>query len=223
MSSVRDEPAASLRVREAIDRGLLDGMHAMAQPLTILQSRIESAMLLEEDGGAAPELLDTMAGEVERLGALLHSLQQLVAARSWHEAASPVEPRVLLDPVLEEVATLFDRCGLPLDLDLEAALPPVLVAPGPMRQILLTVLLAAQSMADRGDQMNISVGAARDAVELRVQNRSGHARPHRASLSAPFRLSMAIAEVRTLGQQGDFLLETDPFDVRIRLPLAAVS
>jgi signal transduction histidine kinase len=213
-----NNPGALRRVNEAVDRGLRGAMHAMAQPLTVLQSRVEAALLLSETSELGVELLHTIAEEVDRLCALLHPLQFLVTARSHAEATAPTTLHQLLGSVFEDVRPLFDESGVTLSIDVQMGMPQVMIDAKCTRESLLMTLLAARSISSAGDAVEAGACLNDGAVEVRV-HASG---PRQAPLSAPFELNMALAEARTLGQQGEFSLTLHPYHVCIRLPLAAV-
>ena len=213
-----NNPGALRRVNEAVDRGLRGAMHAMAQPLTVLQSRVEAALLLRETSDSGVELLHTIAEEVDRLCALLHPLQFLVTARSQAEATAPTTLHQLLGSVFEDVRPLFEESGMTLSIDVQPGMPQVMIAAKCTRETLLMVLLAARSISSPGDVVEVGACLADGAVEVQVHTCG----PRQSSLSAPFELNMALAEARTLGQQGEFILTLHPFHVCMRLPLAAV-
>ncbi len=194
-------------------------MHAMAQPLTVLQSRVEAALLLSDTSEPAVELLHTIAEEVDRLCALLHPLQFLVTARDHAELTEPTSLDRLLGAVLEDVRPLFVESGLLLRSRVQPMLPKVMVAAGPTRETLLMILLAARSISSAGDTIEAAARLSEGVVEVGLSN-SG---PHQSALSALFELNMALAEARVLGQQGEFSLTLHPFNVCMRLPLAALS
>ena len=62
---------------------LREQLHTMAQPLTLLQTRLEAALMLREysDPAAALTLLSALSGDLERACENFHSLQ-LLASRT---------------------------------------------------------------------------------------------------------------------------------------------
>jgi hypothetical protein len=59
-------------------QSLCDGMHTLAQPLMLLQSRLEMARILQEDRDAA-RLSASLAVDVDRACASFHQLMELIA------------------------------------------------------------------------------------------------------------------------------------------------
>ncbi len=66
-------------------QSLCDGMHTLAQPLMLLQSRLEVARILQADHDAA-RLGAMLAGDVERACASFHNLMGLIARLGSSEA-----------------------------------------------------------------------------------------------------------------------------------------
>ena len=199
---------------EAVDAALMDGFHAMAQPLTILQSRIECQMLSRAQPEASPELFEALASEVERLCSLLRPLQQIVTARARCEPRRPTDAWRLLAPILEDFARLFANAAVALEIVPGARpLPFVYAAPDQLREIVTAMLSAAAAAATAGDQVSLRFGTSDRGVTIEVANRSPHPRP----ISALLQLGLALAGVRALGQGGELVLLHAPFHVRLLL------
>ena len=61
---------------------LRDGLHRLAQPLTLLQTRLEAALLFDENGNAAGQFLALLAADVERACQNFHAMQRMVGSYS---------------------------------------------------------------------------------------------------------------------------------------------
>ena len=209
------------RMRAAADRGLLEGLHAMAQPLTILQSRIESAGMFDDEQSDCPgeELLGSLAIEVERLCVILRPMRELVIAGRRREPASMIDAWKVIGPVLEDAALLLADAGASLVTDPAHAPPLAWIAPGVLREIVTSMVNAAAATASAGDLVHVSCEAVGNAWAISVANANPRPRPVPTTVG----LRLALAEVRALGQGGDFLFHASPFHARLFLSLIARS
>ena len=86
-------PSASQPLDSPQDAGFVEslrqGLHTLAQPLTLLQTRLEAALLSDEQ--AAEQLLALLAGDVERACQSFHAMQHLVGRYSDLRSASPAD------------------------------------------------------------------------------------------------------------------------------------
>ncbi len=224
MCSAPDSLAAPVeareRIRDAVDAALLEGFHAMAQPLTILQSRIESELLAAARSEAGTAFLVALAGEVERLCLLLRPLQQLLAARTANEPSRcAIDLWELLSPILGDFALFFANAAITFEIVPPArALPLVLAAPDTLREIAGAMLSSAAAVAAAEDWVQCRFEAFQDAVILSVSNRSSCARP----VPVLTEIHLALAGVRAFGQGAELVFSQAPFALRLLLPAAPV-
>lgn len=169
---------------------VLDGLHATAQPLTILRAGLGDANLELMSSVELRELITTSAIEVERLCALFHRLQDLVFTES-------AKPELLMTPILPLLAKAADRDiqlfqaeGMYLETALPGACPPVLINSARTLQALSQILLIVHSLSHSGDTIELSAHHL-PSQGVRVEIRNPDAQPARTR--AETRLSMALA------------------------------
>ena len=97
MRGTRDHGSSRAELYE----GLLTGMHAAAQPLTLLQSRLYLALARNASAGAEDPLLDAAASELETLCSLFRLLQQLL-----HLESAPA--KIAATPLADVAAALVE-------------------------------------------------------------------------------------------------------------------
>lgn len=194
---------------------MANGLHAMAQPLTILRSTMVACTLpgMTEDNHR--RYLDISVEQVERACGLFQSLQQLVLAHQIEAHCTQVDLMEWLAPVMEDQKALLDGSGVTIKVVKSDDLPFLLADKNRMLQALYAALQIAASFSSSGDIIELLVTRKDRFVELIVQNGRTHGR--RLNSSERLRLSLAEANIRS--QQGEFECTDDPFRVSMELPV----
>lgn len=205
--------------------GLHDGMHAMAQPLTLLRSYFH---LVQTDGGLRSQLLlDDAAAGVEQLCSLFQIMQELVHVQSAVAQMSPVPFCLVLASLLEDAEVVFAGTGLQLDLRegllsegrLVGEALRVKVDAKRTRQALISMLHVARQGVGRGSAVSCSLALAAGFVEVRLEREEALGRSSE-QLDEVARLQLALANAYMVSQQAVFRVERSPLRLSIGLPIA---
>lgn len=151
MNEMRGSGGADNDLRGPFYDALAEGLHAMAQPLTILQGCVLIAARPELAKIATPEILGDMAGEVERMCGLFRCLQDLVGANGEDGRRSEVE---VGDMVLSSVKTMRAQirgAGVSIEASGLEGLPAVWLDGARAKQGWTSLLEAALLAAAGGD------------------------------------------------------------------------
>jgi hypothetical protein len=169
---------------------VLDGLHATAQPLTILRAGLGDSNLDLMSAVELRDLISTSAIEVERLCTLFHRLQDLVFTESSKPELSLTPILPLLVSAADRDIQLFQAEGMYLQTALPDACPPVLINSARTLQALSQILLIVHSLSHSGDTIELSARY-EPSLGVRVEIRNPDAPSARTR--AETRLSMALA------------------------------
>lgn len=198
---------------ETLCTNLLSGMHAAAQPLTILRASLGKGRTDRMSIDEHRELAESSAREVERLCTLFSYMQQLVitASNKPHLCATQISP--LLAFVADGVDLLFQSAGMFLRSKVPDIGQPVLIDSARTQQALSSMLLIARSVSTAKDTIELIASPTSGGVQVVVRNLNSFG----GAMNAEAGLSMALAEANIRSQQGEFASTLEPFIVTIEL------
>ena len=195
---------------------LAQGMHAAAQPLTVLLASLSQGHTGRMNCDELRELAASSAVQVQRACALFSSLQQLIMTESMKPQLSPTPILPLLAYATDGVNLLFQKDGMVLSSVAPSSCLPVLINRALTLEALSRVLLVVHRLSSAQDVIEVIASSSVDAVAIVVRNLHLPV----AVLDAEASLSIAVAEANMRSQQGGLSLSLQPFTVRIELPLA---
>jgi hypothetical protein len=192
---------------------LARGLHAAAQPLTILMASLCKG---HTDGLNVDELRALTARsaiEVQRVCGLFSGLQELVIAENSTPELSATPIVSLLAEVVDGVRQMFENDGMSLCSSVNDACTPVLIDRARTYQALSSVLLVCHSLARAQDRIELVASPSCRGIEIEVRN----PRSSREACHPEANLGMALAEANIRSQRGEFWWGLQPFTVRIEL------
>jgi hypothetical protein len=210
------EPSPPSPALDVLCSNLSHGIHAAAQPLTILLASLSKA---HTDGMSTEELRELTASsseEVQRVCTLFSYLQELVVAESIRPKLTATAILPLLASLLERVQLLFHKQGIVLSSTMPETCPLVLINGPRTLRALSSVLLTVHALSSARDHVEMLGSTSTQGMQIVVRNLNLSI----ASTSAEARLSMAAAEANIRSQQAGFVFSQRPFHVLIDLPKA---
>jgi light-regulated signal transduction histidine kinase (bacteriophytochrome) len=190
-----------------------DGLHALAQPLSILRSSIELIML--SNGQDCGRYLDLSTRQIDRAGKLFSSLQSLTAAELEPARCNEFDFRAMAVAIVDEWKLQVEGTGI-------AVLAP---KPDQMQSVfgdaeradaaISALLETAAARSSPEGVVEVMVVRSEDFVEFSVRCTSAPIK----RLSAADRLNLAVAKGNILSQQGKVDFCESPFRASIALPL----
>jgi signal transduction histidine kinase len=192
-----------------------EGLHAMAQPLTILRSSVAASAAPEVDPLKQRRYLDLSNQQIERACNLFELLQDLVIASQIEAECGPIKLADLLPEVAKDQGIALQASGVELRMVTPSGLPTVMGDANRTRQALSTALKLAASVSATGDIVELLAFARGGYVELIVRNDRVHGKP----LNSSERLSLSVAQANMLSQQGEYEYAEDPFCTSMTLPI----
>ena len=212
--SVRAKSAAG--VSETLCSQLLQGMHAAAQPLTILLASLGTANTGRMSTAELRELSDSSAAQVQAVCTLFRYLQELLLAESTKAHLCPTSILPLLVHVVDGVELLFRKAGVSLSTSLPDSCQLVLIDRARTIQALTSVLLIVHALSSARDTVELILTSTPATVQIVIRNLHSPVQ----GINAEGSLSMALAETNMRSQQAGFSLSLQPFHVEIELQKA---
>jgi hypothetical protein len=209
-------PSVSSPASEMLWTTLAQGIHAAAQPLTVLQASLSKGHTDRMSCDELRELAASSAVEVQRVCTLFGCLQQLVMAESIKPQLSPMPILPLLAYAVDGVNLLFQHDGMALSLVVPDTCPPVLINQTRTLEALSRMLLVIHRLSGAQNRIDLIASSSPDAVQIVVRNL--HLSLSRIDAEAS--LSIAVAEANMRSQHAGLSLSLQPFTLRMDLPIA---
>jgi len=208
------ESFAQEAARPVFWSNLSRGIHAAAQPLTILRASLGKEQTDRMSLIELRELAASSAREVERVCIYFSFLQQFVISESVKPQLSPMPIEPLVAYATDGVKLLFVRDGMFLTSMVEDGCQPVLVNRARTLQALSSVLLVAHGVSQVQDTIEvIASSSSPHGVKIIVRNANSQIE----TINEEARLSMALAEANMRSQQSTLSWSLKPFGVQIEL------
>jgi hypothetical protein len=201
---------------EVLCSNLSHGIHAAAQPLTVLLASLSKAHTDGMSTGELRELTASSSEEVQRVCTLFNYLQELVVAESIKPKLSATAILPLLASAVERVQLLFHQQGIILSSTVSATCPLVLINGPRTLRALSSVLLTVHALSRARDHVEMIASTSTHGMQIVVRNLGLSL----ATTTAEARLSMAAAEANIRSQQAGFVFNQRPFHLQIDLPKA---
>ncbi len=238
-----DEAAATSPTPAHVEfyASLHEGMHALAQPITLLQSYF---YLAGTGGGVNPrsqQLSADAAAGADKLCKLFRLMQELVDVHSAaaNLALAPFTP--LLAWLADDAEIVFAGSGIRLDLQLisrpgqhshgqpgrcpaQPALALALMVNTDLkrtRRALRSMLHLARESSRPGSTIACSVDQGPGSVEIRLEPQDPLLGLSEDHFDDESRLHLALADANLLGQPGSFRMASQPFALLLQLPVAS--
>lgn len=181
-----------------------DGLHALAQPLSILRSAIE---IISLPGEASSRYMSVAAQQMDRTSKIFFSLQSLVASRMEPARCAAIDLAELVRPIVQDWTGSLEGFGIALDCEIPATPLMVMADRERTEETISALLEAASSSAARGDKVEFRMLASENEVECSIANtRQGAQR-----VNSVARLNLAVARRNMASQQGSLRFSEDPF------------
>ncbi len=193
---------------------IADGLHALAQPLSILRSAIELMALPSSAETDRRRYLEMSVRQIDRATRLFSGMQTLVAAELDPANCAQFDLWGQLTPLIEDREPALGELGISISAEKASLERPVFGDSERTAQAISVFLEIAASQSSSGDVIRLSAFQKDDFVEFNVHGPQSHPKP----MNSLDRLKLAAAKRNILSQHGRFNLCEDPFRVSIALP-----
>jgi hypothetical protein len=215
----RTASGESSSASEILCSNLAKGIHAAAQPLSVLLASLSKGHTDWMNSDELRELTASSAVEVQRVCTLFNCLQQLVIAESIKPQLSPTPILPLLGFAVEGLSLVFQQNGITLSSVVPDTCPLVLINRVRTLQALSRVLLVVHGLSGVQDVVELIASCSANAVQIVVRNLHLSV----AGINPEASLSLAVAEADMRSQQAGLSVSLQPFTVRFDLPRAPLA
>jgi len=206
--------AALLEEHEQFCTELADGLHALAQPLTILRSAIAMLALSKEDGTAGERYLSMSMRQIERTCQLFSSVQGLLAAKMVPAERETIDIGSVLRQVINDHSQAVEARGIDL---IAASFKSSGMVFGDRRRTELAIAAAfetAVSVSSAGDVIKVDASPSDGLLEISFESTGGLDN----IVTSLDRLNVSLARTNILSQQGQYQFTQEPFRISLALP-----
>jgi signal transduction histidine kinase len=212
----REAKSAASDPHAALYCELADGLHAMAQPLTIVRGALCALTLNQDVPPTGQRYLEMSSVQLDRLCDLMSSLRSLLETTQFNANCVTVELWELISPILGDLDAALRKSGVQIaPANAEQSAIHAIADPARTEQALRAALNTAVSVASRGDVILLDVLPHDGFVDLTIQNTN----PHGKSLSSSDHLSLSLVKANVQSQQGIYECVEDPLRISLKLPL----
>jgi hypothetical protein len=217
----KNEPREST-AKEAATEGFLSnmsrGIHAAAQPLTILRASFGKEQTDRMSLIELRELARCSAMEVERVCTFFSFMQQLLACESQKPQLSAMSIEPLLAHVADGVNQWFEKDGIVLRSTVADSCRSVLINRERTLQALSSVLMVARNVSHVKDTIELVASpSSSHAVKIVVRNTKAYV----DAMNEEASLKLVLAEANLRSQQATCSWCLQPFSVQIELENAS--
>jgi hypothetical protein len=191
----------------------MSGLHAAAQPLTVLRVRLDEdrieSLALEDLRRTA---MDAIA-PVDRLCSLVSALQQLVTAEYLEPQRSGTDVLALVRGTVDGLDLLFAEKGIDLVSEIPSGTATIDLDGKRLEESIVTSLLLVQGISHPRDRIGVFAAMDEGGFRCVICNLQRSVE----KLSSDHQLSMAIAETDVRTQGGSLTLSLSPLSIEICL------
>lgn len=201
--------------QDPFGKDLLNGLHALAQPLSVLRAASEVLTMPRMQAVDQRHYIETWCAQVERACTLFGSVQDLVATRVIEADRARFDVWELLAPMIDDQRAQLHSSGVGFAVANTVEWAPVLGDAQRTVHALVAVLRMAGATAARGDVIELHTSCDPGFMQLKFQN----SRRHGKRMSSSDRLSLSLAVANITSQHGTYDFREDPFCFSLALPL----
>lgn len=189
-----------------------NGLHAMAQPLTVLRGALGALIMRRSPGADTDRYLELSNVQVERLCSLMSGLHGLLDAFQFDPACVQIDIWDLISPILDSI---LQDSGVQIAASKPSRRFDVIGDPTRTEHAIQAVLAAAKALSSKGDVIQVDLIPCDGFLDVTVRGRNTRGK----SLSSIDCFNLSIAEAHIRSQQGLYECVADPFRVSLKLPL----
>jgi hypothetical protein len=193
---------------------LADGLHAIAQPLTILRGALGAWKLRGSIPQENDRYLDMSAKQVERIGDLLSSLQDVLDTADGDPSPVKLDLGALVGFVVYDMNSLVREWGGTIKRTDPDVCVHVRGDAERIERALRAALRAAISISSAGEEIVISLRSHDGQIELKVESTALRGK----NLSFTERLNLSLAKTNVRRQSGGYACVEDPLCIVFTLP-----
>jgi signal transduction histidine kinase len=197
------------------DAELANGLHAMAQPLTVVRGAIEVLRMPAAADRDPARYLNFASQQIERACQLFDCLQDLMTLRLMEARRNRFDLRKVVTSVVERHTAKLQSQGISLAATRRTPWRPAYGDPQRTEQAVSAALDAAAALASSGDTIELISDSTTDVNEFTISN--PRAQVQRVDSST--RLYLFLAEENIISQFGAYQYTESPFCISLIFPV----
>lgn len=205
-------PVAEMSPQRQLCDNLGNGLHAMAQPLTVLRGALGALMMRPASGADNNRYLELSNMQVERLCSLMSGLRELLDAAQSDPVCEQIDLWELLSPMIDSI---LQNTGVRIAASKPSRHIEVIGDHARTGHAFQAVLTAARAQSSRGDVIHVDLLPHDGFLDVTVQGQNARGK----SLGSVDRFYLSLAEANIRSQGGLYECVEDPFRVSLKLPL----
>ena len=209
-------------VESGVDATMRRGMHALAQPITLLHSYFYLARLDAGRGVQMPQHFEDAGAAVEHLCTLFHLMQEILHGRSGPLQIANVSLEQAIAPLLEGAEAVLAGSGSwllpPPEWKATPSAPLVAADPKLLRQAWTSMLHVVRESCRPGSEIRCSFSRQADCWAVCLAPSRLKASP--VLFDEASKLHLALATISLQRQGGELHRADDPFSLHAHLPVA---
>ena len=205
-------PVAEINSQRQLCKDLSNGLHAMAQPLTVLRGALGALMMRRASGADTDRYLELSNVQAERLCSLMSGLRGLLDAVQSDPVYAQIDLWDLISPMLDSI---LQGTGVQIAASKPSRHIDVIADHLRTEHAIQATLAAAKALTSQGDVIQLDLLPHDGFLDVTVQ--SGNT--WRKNLSSIDRFHLSLAEASIRSQGGLYECVEDPFRVSLKLPL----
>lgn len=193
---------------------LASGLHAMAQPLTVLRGALGAWKLRGSMSEESDRYIEMSAKQVERMGDLLLCMQEVLNTADGEPKRARMNISELMGLVLDGMCSeLWEWKGTLVRV--EPSDPVYLHGDADRTErALRAAIRVLVSISAQGGSISVSVRSGEGQVEVKVEQKALHGK----ALGFTERLNLSLAETNIRSQGGAYEWVEDPLCIKFTLP-----
>jgi hypothetical protein len=215
--TVTEQRAGAVRTGDSahFEEELANGLHAMAQPLTVARGAIEVLRMPIAAYRDPERYLDLASQQIERVCHLFGCVQDLMLSRLVEARRDQFDWWEVITSLVEHHKVKLQTNGISLAVTRRAPRRPASGDPQRAERAVSAVLDAAAALASRGDTVDLTLDSSMDVNRLTISI----PRAQIQHVDSSTRLYLSLAEENISSQCGTFQYTENPFCVSLILPV----
>jgi signal transduction histidine kinase len=199
---------------------LADGLHAMAQPLTILRGAMCALTFQDHIEPASRRYLDMSTKQVDRLCDLMAGMQNLLHAMQTKNKFASFDLMELLDPILEQQQAAACESGVQIAVTKPEHPLYVFGEEQGVEQACSAALKAAIAFSHANDRLEVQIAPHNGFASLTLRNEGFNASSRGKNLGSFERFYLTVIESIIRSQCGVYEFTDIPFSMSLHLRIS---
>jgi len=202
-------------------RSVTQGLHKLAQPLTLINGYIELS-IDRESSDASHELMEKLLQQSHRASSIAQFVAQLARYQIPSEDVKDVLVSEVLKGAIGDISRILDDAQVTLKFRNSGTERPVRISPLRLREVLFQLIDTIRTASFSGDEIRLDLVAESDRLTLLIFRECGFSRKSPDSEFddySPSKRALALSRSLLVGAGGSFAGTLEPLFIRAEFPM----